>query len=106
MTQKNEEKIQQLQLYEQSLHNLLLQKQQFQTQISEIDSALGELGDSANAYKIIGNIMVHAKREDIQSDLQNRKAKADLRINALEKQENSIKEKVKTLQKEVMQGME
>ena len=62
---ETEQKIQQLQLYEQSVQNILLQKQQFQSQISEIDSALKELETATASYRIIGNIMVNADKKNI-----------------------------------------
>ena len=100
-----EEKINQLQMYEQSLQSLLMQKQQFQTQITEIESALGVMEPAKKVYKIVGNIMVDSTKEELKDDLNTKKLKAEMRVRALEKQESSIKEKVKTLQKEVIDGM-
>ena len=74
----NDEKINQLQLYEQSLQSLIQQKQQFQTQESEIDSALEALKTSTKFYKIIGNIMVDSKKANLEADLMERRAKAQL----------------------------
>ncbi|MBS3136189.1 prefoldin subunit beta [Candidatus Woesearchaeota archaeon] len=100
-----EEKINQLQMYEQSLQSLLMQKQQFQAQITEIESALGVMEPAKKVYKIVGNIMVDSTKEELKDDLNTKKLKAEMRVRALEKQESSIKEKVKTLQKEVIDGM-
>lgn len=102
----DKEKINQLQIYEQSLQNILLQKQQFQSQISEIDSALKELENSSQSYKIIGNIMVNSKKEDLKKDLESRKSTLELRIKTIEKQEESIKEKAKKIQSEVVKNMQ
>ena len=102
----NDEKINQLQLYEQSLQSLIQQKQQFQTQESEIDSALEALKTSTKFYKIIGNIMVDSKKANLEANLMERRAKAQLRIKAIEKQEESIKQKASALQKEIMDEME
>ena len=46
MEKTTEEKIAQLQMIEQGMQNFLLQKQQFQAQIIEIESALKELEKS------------------------------------------------------------
>src|SRR3989338_10280123 len=100
-----DEKINQLQMYEQSLQSLLMQKQQFQAQITEIESALGVMEPAKKVYKIVGNIMVDSTKEELKDDLNTKKLKAEMRVRALEKQESSIKEKVKTLQKEVIDGM-
>ena len=101
MSKETEQKIAQLQLYEQSLQNILIQKQQFQSQLMEIESALSELETTKEAYKIVGNIMVASKKEDLKDDLESKKEISNLRIKTLEKQENQIREKAKKLQEEI-----
>ena len=102
MDKETEQKISQLQLIEQNMQNILMQKQQFQTQLIEIESALKELGKSENAYKIIGNIMVSTEKAELEKDLNEKKETLSLRIQTLEKQEKDIKEKAGSIQKEVM----
>ena len=101
LSKETEQEIAQLQLYEQSLQNILMQKQQFQSQALEIESALKELEATKEAYKIVGNIMVASKKEDLKKDLESKKETSNLRIKTLEKQENQIREKAKKLQEEV-----
>ena len=96
-----EQKIAQLQLYEQSLQNILAQKQQFQSQLVEIESALKELEATKEAYRIIGNIMVASKKEELKKDLESKKEMLNLRIKTIEKQEDHIRGKAKKLQEEV-----
>jgi prefoldin beta subunit len=105
LSKETEEKIAQLQLYEQSLQNILVQKQQFQSQGIEIESALAELEKTNEAYKIVGNIMVASKKEDLKKDLEGKKETIGLRIKTMEKQENNIRAKAKKLQEEVAQGI-
>ena len=62
----NDEKIQQLQLLEQSLQQLLMQKQSFQAQLMEIESAQEGAKTTAEIYKIVGNILIKSKKEDIE----------------------------------------
>ena len=94
-----------LQNIEQSIQQILLQKQQFQAQMIEIESAMTELKNKDTAYKIIGNIMVSSKKEDLEKELDEKKQKIDLRIKNLEKQEQSLKTKAEQMQKEVMQKL-
>lgn len=105
----NEEKtrhdISMLQNLEQSMQQITLQKQQFQTQLIEIDSALNELKDKEEAYKIVGNIMVLSKKVDLQKDLEDKKEKVEIRIKNLENQEKKLKEKASDMQKEVMEKL-
>ena len=100
-----EEKINQLSMLEQSIQKISMQKQQFQAQLTEIDSALSEISNKEKAYKIVGNIMVLKPKVDIEKDLNSKKEIAELRIKTLEKQEEKAKEKAKALQEEVMKSL-
>jgi len=84
------------------MQQFLMQKQSFQTQLVEIESALKELKNSEKAYKIVGNIMVSSKKEELEKDLKSKKETVELRIKMLEKQEEKIKEKADKIQKEVL----
>ena len=103
---ESEEKIAQLQLLEQNMQNFTMQKQQFQMQLNEIASALENLKDSEKSYKIVANIMINAKKEDLEKELNQKKEMLELRIKKLEKQEEEIREKSQKIQKEVLGKME
>ena len=97
--------INQLQLLQQNLQNVMLQKQQFQKQIAEFDSALEELENTETAYKIIGNIMVASKKDNLKKDLEQKKEVLSLRIKNFEKQEKTLKENTEELQKKVLENL-
>lgn len=101
-TKDQQEKIQQLQLIEQNLQNLLAQKQQFQSQMFELDGALKEIDASPQVYKIVGGIMVLTEKEKLKKDLSEKKELVELRISSIEKQEKQFKDKAKTIQEEVL----
>ena len=105
MEKTTEDKIQQLQMIEQGMQNFLMQKQQFQTQLVEIESALTELEKTDTAYKIVGNIMVSSDKEELLNELKSKKEVVELRIKTLEKQESQMKEKAGTMQSEVMEKL-
>ena len=102
ITKDAQESISRLQILEQNLQNILMQKQQFQAQLFEIESALKELEGTQTAYKIIGNIMVNSNKTDLEKDLKQKKELIDLRLKNLDKQEKQFKDKTKQLQEEVM----
>lgn len=103
---ETEEKIQQLQLLEQNLQNILIQKQASQSQSLEIDNALKELSlTTQETYKIISNIMIKTNKEKLINELNSKKEILSLRIKNLEKQETQLKEKAKTLQQEVIKEL-
>ncbi len=105
VSKEAEQKLQQMQMIEQSLQNLLMQKQQFQLQQVELESALKELEQVNEAYKIVGNIMVSSKKADLKQELNSKKEVMELRIKTMEKQENQMREKASKLQNEVLKGM-
>ena len=102
VSKETEQKIGQLQMYEQSMQSFLGQKQQFQVQLVEVDSALSELQNTNKAYKIVGNIMVEADKDELKSDLQSKKEMLELRIKTMERQEAQVREKASKLQSEIL----
>lgn len=106
LTKESEESVQQLQLIEQNLQNLVQQRQQFQSQLIEIESALKELKGTKNAYKIIGNIMVATEPDALNKDLDKKKETINLRISTIEKREKGLKDKAKDLQEKVLKDLE
>jgi|SRR3989339_1363421 len=101
----SETEIAQLQLLQQNIQSLLLQKQQFQKQLTEFESALLELKDSEVIYRIIGNIMVASKKADVEKDLKQKKEVLDLRLNSIDKQEKMLKQRMEETQKKVLEGL-
>ena len=105
VSKETEQKIGQLQMFEQSLQSFLGQKQQFQVQLVEIESALGELDNTEKAYKIVGNIMVEADKHELKADLNSKREVLELRIKTMEKQESQVREKASKLQSEILSKM-
>jgi len=99
---ETEEKLSRLQLLEQSRQTINVQKQNFQMRLLEIESALKELEKSDDVYKIIGNIMLSSDKEELKKELENEKNMLNLRIDSMNKQEETIREKMKKLQNEIM----
>ena len=95
----------QLQMLQHNLQQLLVQKQQFQLQLNEIDSAVKELKDAKQAYKIIGNVMILSDKETLEKDLNAKKDIFELRIKNIETQEDRLRNKSDELQKQVVKEM-
>jgi len=102
----NEEKIQQIQIMEQSMQQFVGQKQQFQQQSMETGNALSSIEKAKESYKILGNVMVSATKAELKKELTEQKKQLDLRIETLEKQEEKLKSRMKSLQEEIMKDME
>ncbi len=106
MTKKQtQQEITELQQIEQNLQTLILQKQQFQSQLLETDNALKELESAKEVFKITGPIMILSKKEDVKENLENKKETLTIRIKNLEKQEARIKEKASELQTNILEKL-
>lgn len=100
---ETQEKIQELQSYEQNIQSLLMQKQAFQMELSETENALGEITKSKDdVYKMIGNIMIKASKEDIEKELKQKQELLSLRLKSIERQETDISKQAEQLREEVM----
>jgi len=97
-----QENIGKLQMLEQQVQTIAMQKQQFQSQLFEVENALKELKTSKTAYKIVGNIMILSDKEKLEKDLKQKKEIIDLRIANLDKEEKKLKEKAKKLQEDLL----
>lgn len=105
LSKETQESISKLQLIEQNVQALLMQRQQFQTQLFEVESALKELEKTDDAFKIVGNVMIKTDKAAMKAELSSKKEIIDLRLKNLDKQEKQMKEKAESLQKDVMSKM-
>jgi len=100
------EKIQEMQIVEQQLQNTILQKQAFQIELTETNSAIEELEKSGDeVFKIIGQLMIKTEKSKIKEELLDKKKILELRIKSFEKQENSLTERFEKLQEEVQESI-
>ncbi len=98
-----EKNIQELQILEQNLQNILLQKQAFQIEMRETQAALKELDKSGEeVFKMVGQLMIQTNKKDMKEELLNKEKIIDLRIRSLEKQEHALSEKLEALQREIL----
>jgi prefoldin beta subunit len=97
---EKEELFNQLQLLQQQLQSILIQKESLKLQNLEIEKALEELKNTQQkeALKIVGNIMVKKSVEELKKELEESKESINLRIENLEKVEGRINTKLKEIQ--------
>ncbi len=104
---ETEKKLQEMQLSEQALQSLLLQKQAFQLELSETENAISEVEKtSGDVFKVVGQVMVRKSKEEILDELKKRKEILELRVRSIEKQEENLRGKLEELKKEIMSGLE
>lgn len=102
----SQEKIQELQILEQNLQSILLQKQAFQLELGETDSALSELAKTNDeVYRIVGNIMIKASKQETEKELKEKHDILAIRLKSIEKQESSFREKSEKMREDLVKGM-
>ncbi len=93
---------QHLQVVQQGLQNISLQKQQIKSQITEIDSALKELKETSKVYQIVGKIMISSESKEVTKDLEEKKEVLNVRIKNFTKQEEKLKKDLEETQKSLL----
>ena len=97
-----QEKVQELQILEQNLQAMVMQKQAFQIELNETENALSEVGKVRDeVYRIIGQIMLKSDKQEIEKELKEKKDILSLRLRSIERQENLFKDKLEKLKQEV-----
>jgi len=100
------QKIQEIQMLEQNIQNLFLQKQAFQMELSETQSSLKELQNSGDeVFKIIGQLMIKTEKPKMKEDLLNKEKLLNVRMKTIEKQESSLTEQLGKIREEVMKSI-
>jgi len=101
----NENKIQEMQILEQRLQNSLLQKQAFQMELAETNSAMSELEKSGDdVFKIIGQLMIKSEKSKIKEELENKQKILEMRIKSFDKQEEIIANQLDKMREEITQN--
>ena len=99
------QKLQEMQFLEHNLQNLLIQKQSFQMELSEIDSALKEIENSGDeTFKIIGQLMIKTEKSKILKELAEKQKILNLRIKTIKDQETSLAKQLDSFKKELTQN--
>ena len=99
----DKDKIQEMQILDQNIQNLFLQKQSFQIELSETQSALKEIENSEDEiFKMVGQLMIKSNKAKVKEELLNKERFLDIRIKSIEKQENSLTEKLEKLREEII----
>jgi len=102
----DEKKIQEMQILEQKLQNSLLQKQSFQIELAETNSALNEIEKSGDeVFKIIGQLMIKSEKSKIKNELLDKQKILEMRIKSFEKQEGIFNEQLDKLREEITKNM-
>jgi prefoldin beta subunit len=96
--------IAQLQTIQQQLQMVVSQKVQLESALKEIENAIQEVektSEDTPIYKSVGTVLVKTKRGDILKELNEKKETIEVRIRALSRQEEKLRERLQELQNKV-----
>ena len=87
------------------LRLVLEEKQSLELEVKDIDRVLSEIAglpDGESVYQLVGSVLVKKGRDELSKELQEKKEKDALMLQALAQREQSINEEVKRLRKEML----
>jgi prefoldin beta subunit len=103
MNKETENQIKELQILEQNMQAILMQKQAFQLESSEIENSLEELSKTnEEVFKIVGNVMLKSSKENLIKELNQKKDLLNLRLKSFDNQEKLIGKSIEELRKKVL----
>ena len=94
----------QLQQVQQQLQMVVTQKVQLENSLKETESAIQEVekvSDDTPIFKTVGTVLVKTNKEQILKELKEKKDTFEIRIKALERQEEKLRERLQDLQKKI-----
>jgi prefoldin beta subunit len=105
---ETQQKIQELQMMEQSFQQLLMQKNAFSMESNETDFIIKEVEKtSGEVSRIIGNqVVIKTTKEEILEDMKNKKKLIDTRMKSIDEQEKDFSKKIETIREEVMKKIQ
>jgi prefoldin beta subunit len=108
LDEETQQKIQQLQMMEQSFQQLLMQKNAFSMEANETDFIIKEVEKTkGEVSRIIGNqVVIKATKEEILEDMENKKKLIDTRMKSIDEQEKEFSQKIEEIRKEVMEKIQ
>lgn len=108
MSPEIQQKIQELQMMEQSFQQLMQQKNAFSMEGNETDYVIKELEKvEGEVSRIIGGqVIIKTTKEAILEDMENKKRLIDTRMKSIDEQEKEFSGKMEVIREEVMKAIQ
>ena len=108
LDEETQQKIQQLQMMEQTFQQLLMQKNAFSMEQNETDFIIKEVEKTeGEVSRIIGNqVVIKSTKEAILKDMKKKKELIDTRMKTIDEQEKEFSEKIESIRNEVMKKIQ
>lgn len=104
-----QEQLVRFQQLQQTLQSVAAQKQQLDAELNETDKAIAELEKSTDetpVYKSVGAILVKSNRQNLLTELKERKELLTTRVTVLGKQEERTRERLKEAQEKLQERLQ
>lgn len=99
---QTEKLMHEMQILEQNLQQVLMEKQNLELDLNESSNALEEVKKTKDeVYQVLGNVMLKAKKEEITKSLEEKNKLSELRIKSIENQEKNLQAKMDSLRNEI-----
>ncbi|MFH0712116.1 MAG: prefoldin subunit [archaeon] len=108
LDEETQQKIQELQMLEQSFQQLLMQKNAFSMEANETDFIIKEVEKTKEEIlRIIGNqVIVKTTKEEMLKDMKKKKELIDTRMKTINEQEKKFSERIEKIRDEVMKKIQ
>jgi prefoldin beta subunit len=103
-----QQKIQELQMMEQSFQQLLRQKNAFSMEANETDYVIGEVEKATGEISrvIAGQVVVKSSKEEVLEDMNNKKKLIETRMKSIDEEEKKFSENIESIREEVMKAIQ
>lgn len=107
LDKETQQKIQEIQIYEQGFQQLLMQKKSFKFELNEVVYAVQELEKSdGDVFKIVGGqVVIKSEKDKLISELNHKKDLIELRLKNIEKQEEEYSKNIEKIRGEIMEKL-
>ncbi len=108
LDKETQDKIQELQMMEESFQQLLMQKNAFSMESNETEYVIKEVEKtSSEIFRIVGNqVIIKSTKEEILENMSNKKKLLETRMKSINEQEQEFSAKIKGIREEVMEKIQ
>lgn len=103
-----QQKIQELQMMEQSFQQLLRQKSAFSMEANETDYIISEVEKTSGEVSRIvgGQVVIKSSKDEVLEDMNNKKKLIETRMKSIDEEEKKFSDDMESLRQEVMNALQ
>lgn len=102
-SQSKQQLLNQIQVLEQNIQQLNETKQKLQRSLAELDSAAEHLDDTDTPHRLIGNILVAQKKEEVEDYVETQRTQQQKRVQELKESQERLQKQLEEVKSEVVE---